>query len=32
VSVIDTNTNTLIATIKTGEKSRAFGNFILPKQ
>ncbi|HNZ56186.1 MAG TPA: YncE family protein, partial [Methylophilaceae bacterium] len=32
VSVIDTNTNTVISTIKTGEKSRAFGQFILPKR
>ncbi|MEO6118258.1 MAG: SMP-30/gluconolactonase/LRE family protein, partial [Methylotenera sp.] len=29
VSVIDTKTNKLINTIKTGEKSRAFGQFIL---
>ena len=32
VSVIDTKTNTLTTHIKTGEKSRAFGQFILPKQ
>ena len=29
ISVIDTTTNQLITTIKTGEKSRAFGQFIL---
>ena len=30
-SVIDTKTNTLIMQIKTGEKSRAFGQFILAR-
>jgi YVTN family beta-propeller protein len=29
VSVIDTNSNKLLSNIKTGEKSRAFGQFIL---
>jgi YVTN family beta-propeller protein len=29
VSVIDTKTNKLLSNIKTGEKSRAFGRFIL---
>ncbi|MDP3309003.1 YncE family protein, partial [Methylotenera sp.] len=32
VSVIDTKTNKLVTTIKTGDKSRAFGQFILHKQ
>jgi YVTN family beta-propeller protein len=32
VSVIDANTNKLITNIKTGDKSRAFGDFILSEQ
>ena len=32
ISVIDTKTNQLLTTIKTGEKSRAFGQFILSEQ
>ena len=32
VSVIDANTNQLIGNIKTGDKSRAFGQFILSEQ
>jgi YVTN family beta-propeller protein len=31
VSVIDTQTHRLINTIKTGDKSRAFGQFILTR-
>jgi YVTN family beta-propeller protein len=30
VSVIDTKTNKVISKIKTGDKSRAFGVFVLP--
>jgi YVTN family beta-propeller protein len=32
VSVIDTKTNHLLTAIKTGDKSRAFGQFILHSQ